>query len=139
MDGGEAPGSAAAACFHWRLHCCPLTTQSVAPQQVDRNALRVIISECLDPSAPSYCSKCPTPIQGACGVTSCMDSLEVWGETPEFVAIRDRKMCGCPPGFVHGLAIPRTRVTASRIHADPSPSGASRGRSRLRVSATLMR
>jgi CDP-diacylglycerol pyrophosphatase len=35
----------------------------------------------------------------------------VWGVTREYVAIRDSKMCGCPADFVHGLAIPRTRVT----------------------------
>jgi CDP-diacylglycerol pyrophosphatase len=27
-----------------------------------------------------------------------------------FIAMRDIKMCSCPAGFVHGLAIPRTAV-----------------------------
>src|SRR5262249_47882017 len=31
--------------------------------------------------------------------------------TAEFVAIRDIKMCGCPAAFVHGLALPRFKVT----------------------------
>ena len=35
----------------------------------------------------------------------------MWAKTKEFVAIRDLKMCGCPPGFVAGLALPRARVT----------------------------
>jgi CDP-diacylglycerol pyrophosphatase len=35
----------------------------------------------------------------------------VWARTADFVAIRDIKMCGCPTGFVHGLALPRVRVT----------------------------
>jgi CDP-diacylglycerol pyrophosphatase len=35
----------------------------------------------------------------------------VWAESADFVALRDSKMCGCPAGFVHGLAIPRARVT----------------------------
>ena len=30
--------------------------------------------------------------------------------TGEYVAIRDLKMCGCPAGFVHGLAMPRYPV-----------------------------
>src|SRR5262249_36266283 len=29
----------------------------------------------------------------------------------DYVAIRDIKMCGCPLGFVHGLALPRARIS----------------------------
>jgi CDP-diacylglycerol pyrophosphatase len=35
----------------------------------------------------------------------------VWALNQEYVAIRDLKMCGCPAGFVHGLALPRFTVT----------------------------
>ncbi|MCX5881995.1 MAG: CDP-diacylglycerol diphosphatase [Deltaproteobacteria bacterium] len=41
----------------------------------------------------------------------CKDTTEVWAETIDYAIIRDHKMCGCPEGFVHGLAIPRARVT----------------------------
>jgi CDP-diacylglycerol pyrophosphatase len=34
----------------------------------------------------------------------------VWAQSEEYVAIRDLKMCGCPGGFVHGLAMPRYPV-----------------------------
>ena len=77
----------------------------------NRNALRTIISQCLDASVSNYCARCPTPIEGTCGVTSCWNSIDVWAETADFVAIRDRKMCHCPPGFVHGLALPRAFIT----------------------------
>lgn len=75
------------------------------------NALRTIVLDCLDASVADYCARCPTPLEGKCGVTSCWIGTDVWAETPDFVAIRDRKMCHCPPGFVHGLAIPRSIVT----------------------------
>lgn len=35
----------------------------------------------------------------------------MWAKTADYVAIRDIKMCGCPPEFIHGLALPRSRVT----------------------------
>jgi len=77
----------------------------------NRDALRTIVTQCLDPTVPNYCAQCPTPIDGKCGVGSCWNTIDVWAETPEFVAIRDRKMCRCPPGFVHGLALPRAIAT----------------------------
>jgi CDP-diacylglycerol pyrophosphatase len=76
-----------------------------------RNALRTIVEQCLDVAASNYCASCPTPVEGTCGVTSCWRSIDVWSETAHFVAMRDRKMCHCPPGFVHGLALPRSIVT----------------------------
>jgi CDP-diacylglycerol pyrophosphatase len=90
--------------------CAPRPATAQQPSG-DRNALRAIISECLDPNVSGYCNRCPTPVRGACGTNSCIDTIDIWAQTPEFVAIRDRKMCDCPPGFVHGLAIPRMRVT----------------------------
>src|SRR5215470_14728472 len=41
----------------------------------------------------------------------CSRTTQVWALTQEYVAIRDLKMCGCPSGFVHGLALPRFTVT----------------------------
>lgn len=77
-----------------------------------RDILWNLVSECVDPGAASYCATCRAPIEGTCGGDrGCRKSLDVWARTPEFVAIRDIKMCGCPDAFVHGLALPRTRVT----------------------------
>ncbi|WP_243371603.1 CDP-diacylglycerol diphosphatase [Geotalea sp. SG265] len=76
----------------------------------DRNILWNTISTCIDTSDKDYCSKCSTPrVEVDCN--TCRNLTEVWAESKEFAAIRDRKMCDCPPGFVHGLVIPRSRVT----------------------------
>ena len=45
------------------------------------------------------------------GITECKQTNEVWALNPQYVAIRDIKMCGCPANFVHGLAMPRDIVT----------------------------
>jgi len=71
-----------------------------------------IVSQCIDPGAAGYCSRCDWPIEGSCGASrDCRRSTQVWAETREYVAIRDIKMCGCPLDFVHGLALPRAPVT----------------------------
>ncbi|HUJ19673.1 MAG TPA: CDP-diacylglycerol diphosphatase [Nitrospirota bacterium] len=77
-----------------------------------RDALWNIVSTCTDLHAPHYCDNCSAPrVDSPCGQgRACKETTEVWEETTDYVAIRDRKMCGCEAGFVHGLAIPRTRV-----------------------------
>jgi CDP-diacylglycerol pyrophosphatase len=77
------------------------------------NALWEIVDRCMDPQVTDYCTSCPSPrVETACAANrGCRETTEVWAETPEFVVIRDRKMCGCPDDFVHGLAIPRGRVS----------------------------
>jgi CDP-diacylglycerol pyrophosphatase len=79
----------------------------------DRDALWRIVSGCLDSTAPDYCTVCPAPkADSGCGSDRpCPRTTEVWAKTDEYVAIRDAKSCGCPPQFVHGLALPRERVT----------------------------
>ncbi len=78
-----------------------------------RDALWEIISSCLEPTVADYCKSCRWPrAESACPHDgNCTRTTEVWAETRDFAVIRDLKMCGCPEGFVHGLAIPRTRVT----------------------------
>ena len=77
-----------------------------------RDTLRRIVSQCLDPTVPGYCTTCAVPIEGTCGDgRGCKATVDVWAKTADYVAIRDIKMCGCPAGFVHGLALPRARVT----------------------------
>ena len=76
-----------------------------------RDALLRIVTDCLDTGAPRYCARCPSPQAGTCDLQyPCTRTTEVWAETAEYVAIRDLKMCGCPDGFVHGLAMPRYPV-----------------------------
>ncbi|MGD0584293.1 MAG: CDP-diacylglycerol diphosphatase [Oryzomonas sp.] len=79
----------------------------------DRTILWGIVTNCLDVSHAGYCSTCSWPrVDSTCPHKgACKDTTEVWAESADFVALRDSKMCGCPAGFVHGLAIPRARVT----------------------------
>ena len=77
-----------------------------------RDILWRIVSRCLDATVPGYCTTCASPIEGACGdARGCKATVDVWAKTADYVAIRDVKMCGCPAGFVHGLALPRARIT----------------------------
>lgn len=92
-----------------------------APTASGREVLWRIVTECIEPSAPGYCERCALPMAGACHVEPrCDRTTDVWARTRDFVAIRDIKMCGCPTSFVHGLAIPRSRVTGVE---DPGRSG----------------
>lgn len=78
-----------------------------------RDVLWEIVSNCLDPGGSDYCAKCRWPrMESACAAgKSCKETTELWAESYAFVALRDRKMCGCPDDFVHGLVVPRARVT----------------------------
>jgi CDP-diacylglycerol pyrophosphatase len=75
------------------------------------SALWAIVSRCVarEPRA-GYCA-CPAFALSCCGEPHTPDADVVWARTADFVAIRDLKMCGCPPGFVAGLALPRARVS----------------------------
>jgi hypothetical protein len=79
----------------------------------DRTVLWTIVTNCLDASGADYCTACRWPrVESTCSHGgACKGTTEVWAESPDFVVLRDSKMCGCPAGFVHGLAIPRARVT----------------------------
>ena len=78
-----------------------------------RNFLWEIVTTCIDLHRADYCQHCSFPrTESPCGVgRGCNETTEVWGESADYVAIRDAKMCGCERGFVHGLAIPRGKVT----------------------------
>ncbi len=98
--------------------CCMLifaVAFAAAPTvaEAGRDALWEIVSSCLDPTVPDYCKNCRWPrTESTCPHDNkCTSTSEVWAETHDFAVIRDIKMCGCPEGYVHGLAIPRTRVT----------------------------
>lgn len=77
-----------------------------------RDVLGHIVWECLDTSLPGYCARCRWPVVGSpCGAEECRATTEIWAMSKDYVAIRDVKMCGCPRGFVHGLAMPRRPVS----------------------------
>ena len=84
-----------------------------SPSLANSNILLEIVQQCLRTDKPDYCEHCRAPqqIANCTGKTSCRATSEVWAENPEFVAIRDIKMCGCPPDFVHGLVMPKATVT----------------------------
>ncbi len=72
-----------------------------------------IVSQCVDPKVENYCSQCISPrLDANCGgVSECKKSTDVWAINNQYAAIRDIKMCGCPAGFIHGLAMPRDIVS----------------------------
>ena len=78
-----------------------------------KDTLWHIVNNCLDTTALDYCTVCSVQrTESVCGAAkSCDARLDVWAESNNYVAIRDQKMCGCPSGFVHGLAMPRAHVT----------------------------
>jgi CDP-diacylglycerol pyrophosphatase len=78
-----------------------------------RDVLWEIVTSCLDPGIANYCTACKYPLAGtncAAGM-ACKETTEVWDQSAQFVVLRDRKMCECPGEFVHGLVIPKSRVT----------------------------
>jgi CDP-diacylglycerol pyrophosphatase len=99
-----------------------LAAQS-ASEGNSRDKLWNIVTTCVGAEDAGYCQRCNAPrADSACQHSRrCEDTTEVWDKTSEYVAIRDVKMCSCPAGFVHGLAIPRTKVKG--IEASPLPHG----------------
>jgi CDP-diacylglycerol pyrophosphatase len=93
-----------------------------APQK-DRDILWKIVSGCLGPEDADYCQRCLAPRAGSACTRNqgCENTTEIWEQNDEFVAMRDIKMCSCPAGFVHGLALPRKRIRG--IGASPLPDG----------------
>jgi len=84
-----------------------------------RDTLWNIVSTCMDTGAADYCARCVAPRAEAGCNRPCRNTTQVWAESPQFVVIRDRKMCGCPEDFVHGLALPRNRVTGAEDPGRP--------------------
>ena len=72
-----------------------------------------IVSHCVNPTVPNYCSSCRAPRNDVlCGPElECKKNTEVWALSDKYTVMRDIKMCGCPAPFVHGLALPTTPVT----------------------------
>lgn len=81
------------------------------PPSSPSDALWRIVATCVDGARPdaSFCA-CPAFARSCCGQPA-PNADVVWAETPDFVVIRNMNMCGCAPGFVAGLALPRARIT----------------------------
>ena len=94
-----------------------------AERPQSRDALWQIVTNCLDPTVADYCERCNWPrIDSPCSRSShCENTTEVWAVDDDYVVIRDIKMCGCPEGFIHGLALPRWRVPG--VEDAGSPNG----------------
>ena len=94
---------------------------AAAPAEANREILWDIVSHCLDPAAADYDKLCRWPVENS--AAACRNTIALWDKNSEFVILRDRKMCNCLDNktFVHGLAIPRAKVTGAE---DPNrPSG----------------
>jgi len=101
-------------------------------QYSKRDILWRVVSDCLQEGSDraAYCRDCPSPREDLLPVctagpaldaqAACRRSTQVWVKTSRFVVIRDRKMCGCPEGFVHGLALPLSKVTGAEDPARPA-------------------
>ena len=74
------------------------------------SALWTIVSRCVNRQTAAYCS-CPPFELSCCGNPSTPDVDVVWARTADFIVIRDLRMCGCPPDFVSGLAMPLTPIS----------------------------
>ena len=105
------------------LLCGAALSAAAAGEVRSRDKLWDIVNTCLGPEDAEYCLRCAAPRAGnACSSRPrCEETTEVWAQTPEFVAIRDIKMCSCPAGFVHGLALPRIQVRG--VEAPQRPDG----------------
>ncbi len=89
----------------------PVSPVSGASPEAAGSALWRIVYTCVNPGVLPRC-ECPSFARSCCGDSTTPDAAVVWAETPDFVVIRDMKMCACPGSpFVAGLALPRTRCT----------------------------
>ncbi|HZV80689.1 MAG TPA: CDP-diacylglycerol diphosphatase [Geobacteraceae bacterium] len=112
---------------HSRVSCTALLCimlLGIAGCSSEKNRLQMLVTSCLDVSGETYCNSCQSPRteSGCVADNACTRTTEVWRENMYYVAIRDRKMCGCSdPGFIHGLAIPRAII--SGVDAPNRPNG----------------
>jgi len=99
-----------------------LSTLAGCSGQHDR--LQRLVTNCLDISGEQYCSSCqwPRAESGCSADNACARTTEVWRESLNYVAIRDKKMCSCTtPNFVHGLVIPRALIAG--VESPNRPNG----------------
>lgn len=93
---------------------------AVADARGSRDLLWKLLA-CLDPARVRNGEQCVKPradeVDGR--HPSCTSTTQVWAQNDQYVAIRDQRMCNCPAGFVHGLALPFARITG--IEADHLP------------------
>ena len=85
-----------------------------------RDLLWALIA-CVDPARAGKGEVCAKPRADEIDNLDprCPNTTQVWAQTAQYVAIRDQRMCGCPAGFVHGLALPFEKI--SGIEAEHLP------------------
>lgn len=90
-----------------------LISKSYAIDMAPSDVLLNVATRCVNSKVKNYCGVCISPRMDAyCnGANVCNKTIDVWFENVQFVAIREAKMCGCPKGFTHGLAMPRVPIT----------------------------
>ena len=105
------------------VFCAGIAAAAAAGEARSRDKLWEIVSTCLGPEDAGYCARCASPRVGSACQSGgrCEQTTEVWAEDTEYVALRDIKMCSCPAGFVHGLALPRAPVKG--VEAPQRPDG----------------
>src|SRR5262245_47924245 len=87
-----------------------------------RNLLWKLIA-CVDPARTMNREYCPKPRADELENRhpSCAQTTQVWKQSEHYVAIRDMRMCDCPAGFVHGLAVPFAHIAG--IESESLPEG----------------
>lgn len=109
----------------WRRWLLPLTLMAcLAGCSAQHDRLQRLVTDCLDITGEDYCRSCrwPRTESGCVPGNACRSTTEVWRESMSYIAIRDRKMCGCSsPSFVHGLVIPRSLIPG--VEAVNRPNG----------------
>ena len=94
-----------------------------ASAAASRDELRLLMEYCLDPVRAGDGTRCPAPVDDndTSDEARCKATTHIWAKSAEFVAIRDRKMCGCPPWFEHGIVMPFAPVAG--VESDNTPEG----------------
>jgi CDP-diacylglycerol pyrophosphatase len=98
---------------HFVFSLLLLLTLTEVSAQSNRDILLGIANKCLDTNVENYCKVCSTPrADSICNSEQqCRATVEVWSLNEDFASFRDVKMCGCNSDFVHGLTIPRKKIT----------------------------
>jgi CDP-diacylglycerol pyrophosphatase len=100
-----------------------LLIAAAADARRSRDLLWILVTTCLNPNRAEGSDHCVKPRADEIDNrdSNCATTTQVWAQSTGYVAIRDQRMCNCPAGFVHGLALPFARIPG--IEADHLPEG----------------
>src|SRR5262245_52230020 len=101
-----------------------------------------VIENCLNPAVEGYCTTCRSPLSTAnCPASNaCMTSTHLLHRTDTYMTMGDRKECGCPGSFVHGLVLPLKRTVGIEDPGKPDGIWAyawEQARQRIRDESTI--